>query len=236
MSNEEAREVDEMAPLADDSPAAGNSILRPVVTGNRTGVHGNVHRGWTAPPRNAFLHLDGEWCEPPIESDHDHSTRRPLDRVEICLGEGKRLLDEQVLAGFQCAKRQRPMAVVARQDEHSVDRRIVEDVVDARRDALEIERLIAALGTTAPGDRAQPRTGSLPVKHTRGKIAGANDARGQLTRFARSDGGASFDSTVVVEVARAPVRIAQHGTRCWRAERSRRDRMRATLRKHRSDA
>ena len=78
-----------------------------------------------------FPHLHQERGESPVESDHDlvvaggvHSGE---NAVELVRCQGQRLFDEDGFSRLEGAARQVGMGTVPSDDEHSVDRRVLED-------------------------------------------------------------------------------------------------------------
>ena len=69
---QKGQQVDEVAPLADDPPAAPFRVLGPVVRRNEAGVDRHRHGQRLRPARQQFPHFYRVGAEAPVEPRHDH--------------------------------------------------------------------------------------------------------------------------------------------------------------------
>jgi hypothetical protein len=117
-----AREVDEVARLAQDAPAAGGRVVHPVPGRNVAGIDRDQDGLRAGGQQRAHL-LDVR-REAAVEADHDEGPRRPapgrLDRAEFRRVQGQRLLDEHRLAGIERVGGKARVAAVARRDHDQV--------------------------------------------------------------------------------------------------------------------
>ena len=85
-----------------------------------------------------------------VESDHDPigagRSYRGLDVVQLGLGDGERLLDEDRLAGLNRANGVARMRSVARRDDHGIDILIGEDCGAVGTGEAETELLLGTRG------------------------------------------------------------------------------------------
>ncbi len=188
-AGEEAGQIEEVAPLADDASRAYAAVLGPVITGDRTGVHGDDDGLGGVDRLEQGLHPDHVRREAPVEADHEARWTRQgrvqrLDAIDLGCGDGERLFDEDVPAGFDCPPDQPGVGIVTGCDDDSVDGRIGEDAVEIGGGAIETELPsgMRAREAAGGGDSREPCTGIAKCgdQDFGGIAAGADERDGGL--------------------------------------------------------
>src|SRR6185437_9659950 len=115
-AGETARQVNEVASLADYPPASLLRIARPMIGRDDTRVHGDDQGERAGAPREPRSQLAGERCKTAVEAHHEQPPA-PLhfarDLIQLLAMQRERLLDEYVLPRSQRAQCERRMRVVA---------------------------------------------------------------------------------------------------------------------------
>ena len=109
----------------------------------RVDAHDDIRR--SVRQRQVVTKVGGEWREAPVEADHEGRSVPMLELGpelrELALIQAKRLLDQDGLPGAHRRERQMAVKVVPRCHDDSVDRFVLDELLDRARAAPETELL-----------------------------------------------------------------------------------------------